>query len=344
MEERNPGHGSAGQQAVEHHYSLTSDIRTAGCGFLMGVADIIPGVSGGTVALILGIYRRLVSGISRTDGHLLGLVAARRWKAAADYWDLRFLLAVGLGIITGIGCLASVMTWLLAEHRSLTYASFAGLILASILLVGRRVHHWNLQTLGIALAGTLFALRLVTLKAISTPPDSLWYIFLCGCIGITAMILPGISGAFVLVLLHRYFYVVEKLKDFLKGDLRPEIVVPIAVFCVGCLVGLLSFSRVLRWLLTRHEQQTMAALSGFMLGAMYCLWPFQRDLTPEIIDMKRKVFVHSMPSSLNADVTFAVLAFVVSSAAVLLLDRASRFGRHPDESRSRLPEPANESS
>ena len=325
MDEQN-----SGDRKTEHHYSLSRDLRTASCGFLMGVADIIPGVSGGTVALILGIYRRLVSAISRTDGHLLSLVVARRWKEAIDYWDLRFLAALGLGIASGIASLASLMTYLLSNHRSLTYASFAGLILASSLLVGRRVHHWNVLHIGAAMLGTVIALRLVTLRSMQSPPDTLWYLFVCGSIGITAMILPGISGAFILVLLQRYFYIVEKLKNFLKGDLRLETIIPISIFCAGCLVGLLLFSRILRWLLTRHEQQTMAVLCGFMLGAMYCLWPFQTDTTPEISDMKRKVYTHTIPSSLNAEVNLATLAFVTSVAAVLVMDSAARRHRnHP---------------
>ena len=308
--------------------SLQSDLKTAGCGFLMGAADIVPGVSGGTMALILGIYPRLVAAISKVDSTLLASVMSRRWKDAANHLDLRFLIALGLGIVTGIGSLASLMKHLLIHHRSLTYASFAGLIFASTLLVGRHIHRWSAQHIGAALLGTVFALRLVTLDAMQTPPDTHWYLFMCGMIGITAMILPGISGAFILVLLQRYFYIVEKLKDLLHGNISPEILIPILVFCFGCLVGILLFSRVLRWLLTHHEQTSMSILCGFMLGAMYCLWPFQQDTTPDELDIKRKVFTHVMPQSIDGAVGLTVLVFVGSASTVLGLDRVSRKLHH----------------
>ncbi len=305
-------------------HSATTDLRTAACGFLMGAADIVPGVSGGTMALILGIYPRLVSAISKADATLLSKLAARHWKDAANHLDLRFLIALGIGIVTGIGSLASLMKHLLTHHRSLTYACFAGLIFASTLLVSRHIHRWTMQHIGAALLGTIFALRLVTLDAMQSPPDTYWYLCMCGMIGITAMILPGISGAFILLLLQRYFYIVEKLKDLLHGNVSAEVIIPIAVFCFGCLVGLLLFSRVLRWLLTHHEQTTMAVLCGFMLGAMYCLWPFQQDITPDELDMKRKVFAHFMPQRFDASVGMAALLFTFSAAAVLVLDRLSK--------------------
>ncbi len=289
----------------------------------MGAADIVPGVSGGTVALILGIYPRLVSAISRVDSRLFSLVKSGKWADAAGHIDLRFLVALGAGIATGIGSLASLMKYLLTEHRSLTYASFAGLIFASTLLVGRHVHRWTMMHIGAALLGTVFALRLVTLNAMQSPPDTYWYLLICGMIGITAMILPGISGAFILVLLQRYFYIVEKLKDLLHGNISADTLIPIVVFCIGCLTGLLLFSRILRWLLTHHEQTTMSILCGFMLGAMYCLWPFQQDTTPDEPDTKRKVFVHFMPKQFDESVQLAGTVFVASAAIILGLDRIS---------------------
>ncbi|MEZ6040886.1 MAG: DUF368 domain-containing protein [Planctomycetaceae bacterium] len=301
--------------------NVRADLKTVGCGFLMGAADIVPGVSGGTVALILGIYPRLVGAISRVDSRLLLAVTKRRWSEAATHLDLRFLAALGFGILAGIGSLASLMKHLLVHHRSLTYACFAGLIFASTLLVARHIHRWSMQTLGAALLGTIVALRLVTLDAMHSPPDTSWYLFLCGMIGITAMILPGISGAFILVLLQRYFYIVETLKELLHGNISAQTLIPVIVFSFGCLTGLLLFSRVLRWLLTHHEQLTMAILCGFMLGAMYCLWPFQKDTTPDETDTKRKVFVHVAPSESGSSSGLAGLLFVGSAGLVLGLDR-----------------------
>ncbi|MEZ6133135.1 MAG: DUF368 domain-containing protein [Planctomycetaceae bacterium] len=202
--------------------SSAGDLRTAGCGFLMGAADIIPGVSGGTVALILGVYERLVMAISQCNTTFVKLLIAGQWKAAADHIDARFVCTLGSGIALGIGGLASLMNHLLANHMSLMFAAFSGMILASSLLVARRIPKWNLQHVGVFLIGIVVALRLVTLPELQKPPETQWYLFLCGVIGITAMILPGISGAFILLLLHRYHFITETLRNLLHGQVDGE--------------------------------------------------------------------------------------------------------------------------
>lgn len=298
--------------------------RTFGCGFLMGAADVVPGISGGTVALILGIYQRLVLAISRIDATAARLAISGRLHEAARHADLWFLISVAAGIGTGIASLASLMRYLLISQRTLTYAAFCGMILASALIVARRVDRWTPQRLGILLGAAVVALRIVTLPVFDDPPDSLLYLFLCGVIGISAMILPGISGAFLLVILQRYFYVVDKVRDVLHLRLSTDVLLPLVVFAAGCLVGLLSFSRVLKWLLLRHAQSTVAALCGFMLGAMYCLWPFQRDTTPQELDFKRKVFENVSPDLSSGEFAAVVLTVVTAFAAVLVLERVSR--------------------
>ena len=207
-----------------------SVLRTAGCGFLMGAADIVPGVSGGTVALILGIYERLLTAISRCDRDLLRTVADRRWRVAADRIDLKFVVSLGAGILCGAGGLATVMKHLLTEHRSLTYAAFAGMIVASSFLVAKRVSQWNMQNYGALLLGAIIALRLVTLPALQNPPDTLWYLFICGMIGISAMILPGVSGAFLLLLLRRYDVVVDAIRSIVHGDVTLVTITTVMVF------------------------------------------------------------------------------------------------------------------
>lgn len=299
--------------------SPASDFRTAGCGFLMGAADIVPGVSGGTVALILGIYERLISAISQCNGTFLKLLVAGQWKAAAKHLDLRFIAALGIGIACGIAGLASLMNYLLTQHMSLTFAVFTGMILASSLLVGRRVQGWKIEYVGMLVLGVLVALRLVTLSALQNPPDTHWYMFFCGMIGITAMILPGISGAFILLLLSRYHYITESIKGILHGDINADVLLSLVVFAFGCLTGLLSFSRVLRWLLNHHHNSTMAVLCGFMLGSLYRLWPFQTEIGAAE-KFKHKVFEHYLPESFNADaVTMLVLA-LVGFGVVMALD------------------------
>lgn len=289
----------------------------------MGAADIVPGVSGGTVALIVGVYERLVSAISSCNSAFIKLVLARKWKDAADHIDLKFVASLGCGIAIGIGGLASLMNYLLTQHMSLTFATFTGMILASSLLVARRVRSWKMQHSGMLLLGAVFALRLVTLSALQNPPDSLWYMFFCGMIGITAMILPGISGAFILLLLSRYHFITESIKSVLHGEINVDVLMSLGVFALGCITGLLTFSRVLRWLLSNHHDTTMAVLCGFMLGSLYKLWPFQRDTTPEIEKFKHKIFEHFLPDA-GSSLLFAVVLCAAGICVVLLLDFVSR--------------------
>lgn len=289
----------------------------------MGAADIVPGVSGGTVALILGVYQRLINSISQCNSTFVKLLLSREWKAAAEHIDLKFVAALGAGIASGIVGLASLMNFLLTNHMSLTFAAFSGMILASSLLVGRQIPSWKVQHIGLLILGITVALRLVTLPALQNPPDTLWYMFICGMIGITAMILPGISGAFILLLLSRYHFITESIKGVLHGELSLQVLMSLAVFAVGCLTGLLSFSRVLKWLLSKHHDATMAVLCGFMLGSLFKLWPFQRDTTPEVVKFKHKIFQHYLPDGFSSHVLAAIGLCVTGIAVVLILDAFS---------------------
>ena len=309
--------GSSGQ-------AWTDDLKHAACGFLMGTADVVPGVSGGTVALIVGIYERLIAAVSRVDATFVRFLKSRQWAAAFRHADGRFLAAVGAGIVTGAGGLASVIKWLLSEHRSLTFAAFSGMILASSLIVSRRVASWTAGRIGLLLLAAATAWWIATLPALRNPPDSQAYLFFCGMLGISAMILPGISGAFILLLLNRYETVLTAIRSFVHLDITADVIITLAVFAAGCLSGLLMFSRFLERLLERRHDATVAVLCGFMLGSLYRLWPFQQDLTPEITDLQEKQFQHVLPDALTGDVWAGMLTTAAAAVAVLLLDRAAQ--------------------
>ena len=305
-----------------------SDFRTALCGLMMGAADIVPGVSGGTVALVLGIYNRLVSAISHFDQQALGMLAAKRWTAAAEYVDLRFILALGCGIATGIGSLSFLMKKLLDDHLQPTYAVFFGLILGSGVLVARGVARWNPASIAALVSGVSVAWFVVGLDALQTPPDTLWYLFFCGTIGICAMILPGLSGAFILLILGRYSHVTGLIRSVLKGDWSVQAFLEVSVFCCGCLFGLLAFSRVLRWLLAHHATVTMATLCGLMLGSLRKLWPFKNELTPPGTEFKLKQFENIAPDFSFSSTITSIGLTVIAMVAVLSLEAISR-KRHP---------------
>ena len=310
-----------------------SDFGLAARGLLMGGADVIPGVSGGTMALILGIYDRLVTAISHVDGQFLSCLKRREWRAAAERIDLRFLAALGCGILAGIALLGTVMNHLLLHQRQFTFAAFFGLIAASSVLVGRMVERWSPREALLLIAGAVFAFWLVRQPALTSPPDALWYVFVCGVIGICAMILPGISGAFILLILGKYADITEIIKETLKLHITSENVVTVAVFAAGCAIGLVSFAKVLRWLLGRHEAQTMSVLCGFMIGSLYRLWPFQQDLTPQIEKLKHKTFEHIAVGDVPIDGRFWLTAMIALAAAafVLILDRVTHVSEqtHP---------------
>jgi len=301
----------------------------------MGGADIIPGVSGGTVALIVGIYEKLITAISRCDGHLLALLARRDFRAAAEHIDLRFLLALGLGVFTGIAALATIMRTLLTDYRMVTLSVFSGLILASSILVGRMVHPQNkFQVWGccaLAAGAAWFAFWLGGLGQIGLN-DHLGYFFFCGTIAICAMILPGISGSYILWLLGAYEAITAIISRLTHLQATSRECLTLAVFAAGCGIGLISFSKFLRWLLAHAHMGTMAVLSGFMLGSLRRMWPFQIDLTPEVVKMSHKEYEAYLPKTWNQQTTLCLLAATLAVAAVLLLDRWGRaLRKNPSE-------------
>jgi len=299
------------------------DLQQVGRGLLMGAADIIPGVSGGTVALILGIYERLVTAISRFDRTYLEHIAKRRTAAAIAHIDLRFLLTLLIGIGIGAVALAGLMHHLLDHQRQQTFAVFFGLILASSVIVGRKAHAWSLRSIPVAALGAVFAFFLVGLDVLESPPESPSYLFLCGAISICAMILPGISGSFILLIMGKYSLVIGILKEFARLRMTYDAFVTIAVFASGALIGLLSFSKFLKWLLKTHHDLTMIVLCGFMLGSLRKIWPFQIDQSPDVKKFAAKNFEPYLPDLSAGDVQLSLALMVAAFAFVFVLEHYS---------------------
>jgi putative membrane protein len=305
---------------------------TAACGFLMGAADVVPGVSGGTVALILGIYERLVTAISHIDTRLFEFIRQRHWKRAAVHVDLQFLLTLLAGIAGGFLVMTVMMNRLLSDpfSRTLTLAAFFGLILGSAVMVSKSIRVASrgqlLRCVLIGIAGAAFALWLVTLGNVPQHP-SYAYVFFCASIAICAMILPGISGAMILLILGVYEHLTEIPRNLLQGRQVTEGLMTIVVFVAGAGISIVLFSRVLRWLLKHYHSVTMALLCGFMYGALPKLWPFQRDLTPEIEAIKSKRFQPVWPEVLDVRVLMAVTIAIGMAVLVLLIDRIGQAKR-----------------
>lgn len=289
-------------------------------GFLMGGADIIPGVSGGTIALILGIYERLVGAISNVDLTFLRLVRQRRLREAAAHIDLAFLVTLAAGIGCGIVLLAGLMHHLLTDPvaRPQTLAAFFGLIFASGVLVAKLAKLTTPLRMGLLLLGAYVSYEITNLPVTQTEP-SLPYIFFCGMIAICAMILPGISGAFILLLLGAYVHVTGAIKGIPKGELTGDNVATVIVFCSGCLIGLLAFSKFLKFMLARHEPATMAVLCGFIFGSLKKVWPFQIDTTPEA-EFKAKVYEYYLPRQFDNEVFWCANIAIIAAISVFVLE------------------------
>ncbi len=308
---------------------------TALCGLAMGAADIVPGVSGGTVALVLGIYHRLLSALSNFNSELLRKLLRGRLREAARQIDLGFILPLGVGILSGVIGLATLIEHLLTNHRSLTYALFFGLILASGVLVGRLVQTNSARQkklcwfLGIVGGG--FAMWLATLNHMQSLPGPL-YTFICGTIGISAMILPGISGAHLLLLLGKYEEMTGIIKGLPRGETTGAEFITLMIFCAGCLTGLLLFSRFIRWLLEKYHAPTLATLCGFMIGSLLRVWPFQRDMTPDLEEFKQKEFEAYWPSSWGTEEGFCILAMAAGFGFVMLADTVAKRSQKSDDS------------
>ena len=239
-------------------------------GMAMGAADVVPGVSGGTIALIAGVYERLLAALGACTPNKLVWLARGRVKETWRAVDGTFLAALLGGILTSIASVASLISYLLEAHPELIWSFFFGLILVSVYVVGREVQRWNLGTIALTLAATAFAYLLTSAGALQWPA-TLPMIFLAGAIAICAMILPGISGSFILVLLGLYATVLGAVRSF---DLTL-----LTVFALGCLAGMLSFSRLVSWLLLHARSATMAVATGLLIGSLNKVWPWKQTLT-----------------------------------------------------------------
>jgi len=243
-------------------------------GMAMGAADTVPGVSGGTIAFISGIYEELLGSIRSIGPQTLVVLRKQGIPAAWRQVNGSFLATLLAGIATSILLLVRPITWALKNEPVLLWSFFFGLIAASVWLCGRLVRHWTIGPfVGMAL-GTGIAVG-VGLMGAGSGSDSLWFYFFAGALAICAMILPGISGSFILLLLGAYGPVMSALKGF-------DIPI-IAVFIVGCVAGLMAFSRLLSWMFTRHHDLTVSSLTGFLLGSLTIIWPWKEVLSTRVV-------------------------------------------------------------
>lgn len=242
-------------------------------GACMGAADVIPGVSGGTIAFITGIYDDLLASINAIDAAAVKLFFTGKFKEFWKHINGGFLLSLICGIGFSVMTLAGIMQYLLEHHPIQTWAFFFGLIVASSIFILRGIKGWNLKAVLFLILGVILGVTVCTLSP-TTTPDALWFIFLSGAIAICAMILPGISGSFILLILGKYQYIMSAITGLTTGTAVAEGLVVLGVFAVGAACGILAFSRFLHWLLSRFHKETLLTLAGFIIGSLVKVWPW----------------------------------------------------------------------
>ena len=289
-------------------------------GMAMGAADVVPGVSGGTIAFITGIYDTLLESIRRINPKLIGIWRKDGIKAAFNYVNGGFLITLLAGILTSILSLAQLITWLLKTHPIPLWSFFFGLILVSILHMLKQVDKWKIDRIISVILGTVVAYGITVWHPIEWQANI--NIFIAGAIAICAMILPGISGSFILLLLGMYTPILAAAKGLELGTL--------GIFAMGCVVGILTFSHILSWLLRQHRDVTLTFLTGLMVGTLSKIWPWKETLSTRINSAGETVplLQHNLSpwqfehvTGLSPWLVTSVVAMIVAIVFVLLLER-----------------------
>lgn len=293
-------------------------------GIGMGAADIVPGVSGGTIAFITGIYEELIHSIKSVNFTSLKELMKSR---IAVFWKMingNFLLAVFTGILLSVVSLAHILEHLLVTYPVLIWSFFFGLIIASAIYITRKISGWNAGKIIALVAGIAFAYAITEITPAQTP-TAWWFVFISGALAICAMILPGISGSFILLLLGKYQFILAAVNDF-----RVDV---IAILMAGAVVGLLSFANVLSWLFKKYHDITIAVLSGFMIGSLNKVWPW-KIVEKSIVDDEGEIipliennvlpYQYHEATGNNAFLGYAILLAIAGVLVVLLIEYFSK--------------------
>ncbi|NND16644.1 MAG: DUF368 domain-containing protein [Eudoraea sp.] len=285
-------------------------------GMAMGAADVVPGVSGGTIAFISGIYIELIESINGINGSLF---LEWRKNGFASFWKKangNFLMALFSGIAISVFTLARLISWLLETHPIMVWSFFFGLVIASVIYVGRAIKQWNFGAVAFLILGAGIAFMVTRLPVLSDSA-SMSYIFLSGALAVCAMILPGISGAFILVLLGSYKYMLDAVH---QRDIQT-----LLVAAAGAVVGLLSFARLLKWMFAHFRNITLALLTGFIIGSLNKIWPWKKvtevkEIGDKIIAIKEESV---LPSAFDGDpqITWALILAIIGFALIFILEK-----------------------
>ncbi|WP_353778321.1 DUF368 domain-containing protein [Winogradskyella sp. 3972H.M.0a.05] len=299
-------------------------------GLAMGAADVVPGVSGGTIAFISGIYEELIESIDRVNFGVFKTWRKEGFKAAWKSINGTFLLALFTGVAISILSLAKAIKWLLTNEPILLWAFFFGLVLASIWFIGKQIKKWDFK-LCIAIILTSVVSYFITTAEPFASPDSSLYLLFCGFIAIIAMILPGVSGAFILLILGAYGTAIDTVNNLREGvstmnfELLKDALLKFAMLAIGAIVGIKVFSKILNWMFKNHKNLTLAALTGFMIGSLNKIWPWKNVLSWRTNSHGEKVPLVEesiSPFSFEGDnqLVIAIVLMILGIASILILE------------------------
>ncbi len=293
-------------------------------GFAMGAANVIPGVSGGIIALITGIFERIINAIKSFDGTAIKLLFKGKIKELIKHIDLYFLIAVFFGMVASVVSLAKLLEFLFVHYPVFVWAYFFGLIIASVYYVGKRINRWSLSVIITFIIGAVSAIVISMLNP-AAQNDSFFYLIICGVVAICSMILPGLSGSFILILMGNYELVmIQAVNNF---DLK--ILLPVMIGAIG---GLIAFSHILSWIYNKHKDQTISVLTGFILGSLGILWPWKNETYS--VDMAGNYILKNgekiiqgytkyIPESFNTEVIIAISLMIIGFITIYLIEKVA---------------------
>ncbi|MEA1878947.1 MAG: DUF368 domain-containing protein [Bacteroidota bacterium] len=295
-------------------------------GMGMGAANVIPGVSGGTIALITGIFEPLIDSLKSINSKALKLFFTGRWKEFANHIQLEFLIAVFLGVGISLFSLARILKYLFESYPVLVWAFFFGLIIASVFIVGKSVSKWGISVYLSFAIGTTVAL-LITFFKPAQENDQIYYLFICGIVAVCSMILPGLSGSFILILLGNYQLVMLDA----VSELNMAILLPVVI---GAIAGLLAFSHLLSWIFKSYKDQTISVLTGFMLGSLLILWPWKEEIFSydshgqHILNRSgefiREGYHFLLPDFSAGQTWFAIICIIFGFLSIIAIERIAK--------------------
>jgi len=288
----------------------------------MGAANVIPGVSGGTIALITGIFERLINSIKSFNLTAIKLLFTGQFKKFAKHTDFQFLLSVIIGIVIAILSVAVLFKYLFNHYPIYIWSFFFGLILASIFYVGATVNKWNVPTIIAFIAGAAIAI-LISMGTPAQQNNNFFYLILCGAVGTCSMILPGLSGSFILILMGNYQLVmIDSINMLTSQPIEAfKILLPVVI---GAAIGLIGFSHLLSWVYKRFRDQTISLLTGFILGSTPIIWPWKENVTQLFGNTEKVIGYKWLLPSLDFEFLIALICIVAGAAVIIITENAAK--------------------